>query len=191
MLIFFGAQALGEIERKRGLAAFEESKHSAEVRNRAQKPLQHVTSGTATAPATDSDPSSDDGVLAILRISEIGMELPVRYGTEEKVLRRGPGIVEGTSLPGSRGNVAIAAHRDIHFRGLKDLEIGDLINLEMPDQTQSYIVTELSVVEPTDVHVLDETGQSVLTLLTCYPFYFVGNAPQRFVVRAEASEFIH
>jgi sortase A len=104
------------------------------------------------------------------------------------VLLSGAGLVEGTGLPGSNGNVAIAAHRDTFFRGLKDLALGDHIQLVMLDRTQTYIVTDLSVVEPTDVHVLDDTGEPVLTLVTCYPFYFVGNAPKRFIVRAVAAE---
>jgi len=116
------------------------------------------------------------------------MNLPVRYGTKTQTLRRGPGLIEGTAFPGSNGNVAIAAHRDQHFRGLKDIQVGQLIELELYDEKTHYIVTELSVVEPEDVHVLDDIGQSVLTLVTCYPFYFVGNAPQRYIVRAEAHE---
>lgn len=110
------------------------------------------------------------------------------YGTDEGVLLRGAGLLEGTALPGSNGNVAIAAHRDTHFRALKDLSLGDHIELALPDRTQVYVVTDLWVVEPTDVHVLDDTGNSALTLVTCYPFYFVGNAPQRFIVRAVAAD---
>jgi sortase A len=123
-----------------------------------------------------------------LRIPGIALEVPVTYGTDELVLLSGAGLVEGTGLPGSNGNVAIAAHRDTFFRGLKDLALGDHIQLVMLDRTQTYIVTDLSVVEPTDVHVLDDTGEPVLTLVTCYPFYFVGNAPKRFIVRAVAAE---
>jgi sortase A len=132
--------------------------------------------------------SPADEVLAILRIPGIALEVPVTYGTDELVLLSGAGLVEGTGLPGSNGNVAIAAHRDTFFRGLKDLALGDHIQLVMLDRTQTYIVTDLSVVEPTDVHVLDDTGEPVLTLVTCYPFYFVGNAPKRFIVRAVAAE---
>lgn len=186
MLIFFGAHAWGEIERQRGIAAFAETQQSASVQ---------VLEDSALALSDDDDAAfasaPGDEVLAILRASGIGLELPVRYGTDEQVLRRGPGLIEGTSFPGSDGNVAIAAHRDTHFREMKDLKIGDRIDLEMPDRTQAYIITDLSVVEPTDVHVLDEVGRSVLTLVTCYPFYFVGNAPKRFIVRAEAAEILN
>jgi len=116
--------------------------------------------------------------------------VPVNYGTNEGVLLRGAGLVEGSALPGSNGNVAIAAHRDSYFRVLKDLALGDRIELETPDRTQTYVVTGLTVVEPTDVHVLADAGEPVLTLVTCYPFYYVGHAPKRFIVRAVAADFV-
>jgi sortase A len=190
ILCFLGAQAWGEIERQRGIAAFVESQQAGSGSHPALAALSDATADDSIH-ALVSRQTAGDEVLAILRIPEIGLELPVRYGTDEQVLRRGPGLIEGTALPGSAGNVAIAAHRDIHFRGLKDLELGDLIELEMPDRMQPYIVVGLSVVEPTDVHVLEEAGQPVLTLVTCYPFYFVGNAPKRYVVRAEAAGYLH
>ncbi len=187
MLFFFGAHAWGEIERQRSISAFAETQQSVGASTLALT----SSSPSLISVATDIAQPPGEGVLAILRASGIGLELPVRYGTDERVLRRGPGLIEGTAHPGSDGNVAIAAHRDLHFRGLKDLELGDVIELETPDHTQSYIVTGLTVVEPTDVHVLDEVGQPVLTLVTCYPFYFVGNAPKRFIVRAEAVDFLN
>lgn len=177
LLVFFATHAWGERERLRDVSAF------SQVRESSQAGVDELSA--------KHEQAGEGEVLAILRIGAIGLELPVRYGTEERVLRRGPGLIEGTAFPGSLGNVAIAAHRDIHFRGLKDLELGDQIELEVADRTQSYVVTGLSVVEPTDIHVLDETGQAVLTLVTCYPFYFVGNAPERFIVRAEASGVHH
>jgi sortase A len=143
-------------------------------------------------PAPESVATAAEGsaheVLAVLRIRGVDLEVPVRYGSEETALRRGAGLIEGTAMPGSRGNVAIAAHRDTFFRGLKDLALGDQIQLITSLHTQTYRVADLSVVEPTDVHVLADTGEPVLTLVTCYPFYFVGNAPQRFIVRAVPDE---
>jgi sortase A len=136
------------------------------------KPVQHAPS---------------DAAVAVLRIPSIRLELPVAPGTAERVLTRGAGWIDGTAAPGSEGNVGIAAHRDSHFRGLKDVAVGDLIELDTLHGTRSYRVTDLSVVEPTDVHVLAETGEAVLTLVTCFPFYFVGHAPQRFIVRAVAT----
>lgn len=183
LAVFAGAQAWGEIERQRDVAAFTEARQPAPVQS-ANRERQ------STPPAVEraSRQPPHDAVLAILRIPGIALEVPVNYGTGERVLLRGAGLVEGTGLPGSNGNVAIAAHRDTFFRALKDLALGDHIELVMLDRTQTYVVTDLSVVEPTDVHVLDDTGEPVLTLVTCYPFYFVGNAPQRFIVRAIAAE---
>lgn len=183
--LFVGAQAWGEIERQRDVDSFLQAQQLAMANDtvRAQ-PVADPLAGIGQ----HSWESSADEVLAILRIPGIALEVPVTYGTDELVLLSGAGLVEGTGLPGSNGNVAIAAHRDTFFRGLKDLALGDHIQLVMLDRTQTYIVTDLSVVEPTDVHVLDDTGEPVLTLVTCYPFYFVGNAPKRFIVRAVAAE---
>jgi sortase A len=183
--LFVGAQAWGEIERQRGVASFVQAQQLAMANDTVRPqpvadPLAGIGQHRWESPA--------DEVLAILRIPGIALEVPVTYGTDELVLLSGAGLVEGTGLPGSNGNVAIAAHRDTFFRGLKDLALGDHIQLVMLDRTQTYIVTDLSVVEPTDVHVLDDTGEPVLTLVTCYPFYFVGNAPKRFIVRAVAAE---
>lgn len=141
----------------------------------------------APAPAAADLAGLENAVVAVLRIPGISLEVPVMYGTGESVLRRGAGVIKGTRMPGVQGNVALAAHRDTFFRGLEDIAVGDQIELETFDRTLRYRITELSVVEPTAVHVLADTGESVLTLVTCYPFYFVGNAPQRFVVRAEVA----
>lgn len=188
VLIFGATQAGGEILRQRDVSAFVQARQWVETQEVPALTVSAAGREVVTKPAT-ARTSSVDGVLAVLRIPGIELEVPVSYGTDEQVLRRGAGVIEGAAFPGSNGNVAIAAHRDTHFRGLKDLELGDVIELEMPDRTQAYIVTSLSVVEPTDVYVLAETGKPVLTLVTCYPFYFVGHAPQRFIVRAEAVGF--
>lgn len=178
LALFAGVQAWGESEQQRDVAAFAQAQQQLAPASDAFRLLPVSAPATGIAPA--------DAVLAILRIPGIALEVPVNYGTDEWVLLRGAGLVEGTALPGSNGNVAIAAHRDSHFRALKDLALGDRIELAMLDRTQTYVVTGLSVVEPTDVHVLADTGEPVLTLVTCYPFYFVGHAPQRFIVRAVA-----
>ena len=122
--------------------------------------------------------------IAVLKIPRLGLTVPVLEGTDEFTLNRGVGHVGGTALPGERGNVAIAGHRDGFFRVLKDVTAGDRIRLETLWQTVDYTVQETRIVEPEDVQVLESTGTPVLTLLTCYPFYYVGSAPKRFVVRA-------
>lgn len=164
--------------RQQGVASFAQAQENAAT----LPPLATPT----TASTAKSPRPAENAVIAILRIPVIELEVPVYRGTEAHTLLRGAGLVEGTSSPGSHGNVGIAAHRDSHFRDLKDVAIGDLVELGTLDQTQLYKITDLSVVDPDAVHVLDETGESVLTLVTCYPFYFVGNAPRRYIVRATA-----
>jgi sortase A len=122
--------------------------------------------------------------IAVLELPRLGLTVPVLEGTDELTLNRGVGHIEGTALPGERGNVAIAGHRDGFFRVLKDVTSGDQIHLVTLEQTLNYTVEETRIVEPEDVKVLEPTGESSLTLLTCYPFYYVGNAPKRFIVRA-------
>jgi len=122
--------------------------------------------------------------IAVLRIQRVGLEVAVLEGTDELALERGVGHIDGTDAPGANGNVGIAGHRDGFFRGLKDVGAGDLIELRTPGGTSTYVVSETRIVPPEDVSVLDATTEPSLTLVTCYPFYFVGPAPQRYVVRA-------
>ncbi len=126
--------------------------------------------------------------LAILRIASTRMEVPVFDSTSETALNRGSGHVSNTALPGTPGNIAIAGHRDGFFRGLKDIQIGAEIELTTLDGQQDFRVSELMIVDPLDVSVLDPTEETVITLITCYPFYFVGSAPERFIVRATLLE---
>lgn len=122
--------------------------------------------------------------VAVLRIPRIGLEVPVLEGTDDATLDRGVGHIEGTPNPGAAGNVGIAGHRDGFFRGLKDVAPGDAIELETPRGTRRYVVDNLAVVNPQDVWVLDQTPALQLTLVTCFPFYYAGSAPRRYVVRA-------
>jgi len=122
--------------------------------------------------------------LAILRIPKVGIEVPVLDGTDDLILNRGVGLIKGTALPGQSGNMGIAGHRDGFFRGLKDVVEGDKIEIELPDRTDSYVVRKTRIVLPQDTSVLDPTSESSLTLVTCYPFYFVGDAPKRYIVFA-------
>jgi sortase A len=122
--------------------------------------------------------------LAVLRVPKIRLEVAVLAGTDDRTLDRSVGHIDGTAPPGTEGNVGIAGHRDGFFRGLKDIVIGDLIELDTVQGTTAYRVERTWVVSPEDVSVLDPTSTRVLTLVTCYPFYFVGSAPERFIVRA-------
>jgi sortase A len=122
--------------------------------------------------------------LAVLRIARIGLEVPVLPGTDAGTLDRGVGHIEGTVLPGTGGNVGIAGHRDSFFRGLKDIHPGDLIEIDALQESYSYRVERMWVVDPAEVSVLAPTPGPALTLVTCFPFDFIGSAPRRFIVRA-------
>jgi sortase A len=122
--------------------------------------------------------------LAVLRIRKIGLEVAVLPGTDAFTLDRAVGHIEDTALPGTDGNSGIAGHRDGFFRGLKDVGPGDAIEIETLQGEEVYWVERVWVVYPEDVTVLEATPTRSLTLVTCYPFYHVGPAPQRYIVRA-------
>ena len=126
--------------------------------------------------------------LAVLRIPRIRVEVPVLEGTDDSTLNRAVGHIEDTAKPGTQGNSGIAGHRDGFFRGLKDIRAGDVIEIETLGSVETYRVERTWIVEPEDVSVLDPTATPSVTLVTCYPFYFVGSAPQRFIVRAVRTE---
>jgi sortase A len=123
--------------------------------------------------------------IAVLEIPKLALRVPVLNGTDELRLNRGVGRIAGTSWPGAGGNLAIAGHRDGFFRVLKDIALGDDLRIVTLDGPTVFTVRRLTVVEPADVHVLDETPIPTVTLVTCFPFDFVGSAPDRFVVQAE------
>jgi sortase A len=122
--------------------------------------------------------------LAVLRIPKIRLEVPVLPGTDDRTLDRAVGHIADTARPGTVGNAGIAGHRDGFFRGLKDITPGDAIELETVQGAEVYRVERAWVVYPQDISVLDQTSTPTVTLVTCYPFYFIGPAPQRFIVRA-------
>lgn len=119
-----------------------------------------------------------------IEISTIGLAAMILEGIEEKTLRRAVGHFPGTALPGQPGNVALAGHRDTFFRALRNIRKDDEITLETLDGSYRYRVESAKVVDPEDTEVLDDSDDAVLTLVTCYPFAFVGSAPKRFVVRS-------
>lgn len=125
-----------------------------------------------------------DEPLALLRIDRIKLEVPVFDGTDDRILDRGLGRIEGTARIGESGNVGIAGHRDGFFRGLKDINLGDTMVLETATASQTYVIDSIKLVTPDDVSVLKREETPALTLVTCYPFYFIGSAPQRFIVHA-------
>ena len=140
------------------------------------------------APLQELNPSAISATFprAVLRIPSLELEVPVYAGTSTGVLDRGAGLIEGTAWPGSdEGNIGIAAHRDSFFRPLQGITPGTRLYIDTVQSTRRYRVTSISVVAPQDVTVLDDTSRPSVTLVTCYPFHYVGAAPQRFIVRAE------
>lgn len=122
--------------------------------------------------------------MAVLRIPKIGLEVPVLEGTDELTLNRAVGHIVGTATVDSMGNIGIAGHRDGYFRKLKDVVVGDEMELETVTEILTFVIDDISIVMPSDVHVLAPTEEPTITLVTCYPFYFVGKAPERYIVRA-------
>lgn len=128
-------------------------------------------------------------VLGELDIPRLGIHTVVLEGDDSGTLRKGAGHIPETAMPDDfGGNVAIAAHRDTFFRPLRFIRPEDLIVVKTPTGSYRYRVRSTQVVEPDDVAVLDNTGKRILTLVTCFPFFYVGSAPHRFIVRAAAGE---
>jgi sortase A len=141
--------------------------------------------------SAEKDPrEQSDAPLAVLHIPKIGLEVPVLEGTGRLTLNHAVGRIPGTARPGEAGNVGIAGHRDGFFRGVKDMGMGDTIDIELPQGTETYMVDEINIVSPNNVDVLRPRPIPSLTLVTCYPFHFIGSAPQRYIVHASRTEFV-
>ena len=123
-------------------------------------------------------------VLGHIEIPRIGVSVAVLQGTTSRTLRLGVGHIMGTPLPGEPGNIGIAGHRDTYFRALKDIRKDDEIHFQTADGVTKYEVDWIQITFPSDVGVLAPTAESSLTLVTCYPFYYIGAAPKRFIVHA-------
>jgi sortase A len=128
---------------------------------------------------------ASSGLVGRIEIQRLGLSVIVVEGISAKILRRAAGHIPGTPLPGQRGNVGISAHRDTFFRPLRNIKQNDIIELTTMLGEYRYRVVSTRIVGPNDVAVLAGSGNEILTLVTCYPFYFVGAAPDRFIVRAE------
>jgi sortase A len=126
--------------------------------------------------------------LGVLDIPSLRLSVPVLEGTDDLTLDRAVGHIRGTAPLGGSGNIGVAGHRDGFFRGLKDIHIGDAIELHSRGGTSRYLVDEIQIVPPNDVSVLDAGAKPSLTLVTCYPFYFVGSAPLRYIVHATTAD---
>ncbi|HXX19944.1 MAG TPA: class D sortase [Candidatus Acidoferrum sp.] len=127
---------------------------------------------------------TDGDVIGQIEVPRLGLSAIVVQGDSDDVLRRAVGHIPETALPGQVGNIALAGHRDTIFRPLRAIQLGDTILLKTPAGDHAYRVDSTEVVPPTDVEVLQSGGQNELTLITCFPFHYIGHAPNRFIVHA-------
>lgn len=125
-----------------------------------------------------------EAVIGRLEIPRLKISVMVRQGADEGTLSRAVGHIPETALPGYMGNVGLAGHRDTFFRPLRFIHPDDVIEMQTTGGTYRYLVTSTQIVSPRDVSVLKASGGRTLTLVTCYPFYYVGSAPRRFIVHA-------
>jgi sortase A len=144
----------------------------------------HAAQFSKAALAAEPVDLSEGGVIGKLDIPEIGISVIVFQGVEEAILRVGGGHVPGTPLPGADGNSAIAGHRDTFFRKLEGIRAGARIRFSTVRATVEYVVTSTEIVNPDDTRALESRGLPELTLISCYPFHFIGAAPYRFIVHA-------
>jgi sortase A len=155
---------------------------------RDKTPLGFLVKDNTPSPATPQAPEKTlvgGALLGRVEIGRLNLSSMVREGVDAQTLSTSVGHVPSTALPGHLGNFALAAHRDTLFRALKDIKQDDVITFQSPDRTFTYKVENTRIVKPTDMSVLQPDGHELLTLITCYPFYYVGSAPKRFIVRAQ------
>lgn len=196
---FFLVQlAQGEVERQGGIAVFE-----AQVEG-AQLALAPAPDQTAEFASFDSTAEPDTSlwapgriadyqaslsadlppVLGVLKVPSVALEVPVYQTNSELVMDRAAGVIDGMAYPHEPGNIGISGHRDGYFRALKDVTVGDDILLQTLDGQKRFRIEAIHIADIDDTHLLEDTRDQTLTLVTCYPFYFVGHAPQRFIVTA-------
>jgi len=149
--------------------------------------LEHEAAAVTTAHQTPSGrvrlPASS-ALIGRLSVPRLNLAAMVREGIDGKTLKLAVGHIPATALPWQTGNVGVAGHRDTFFRGLKNLKSGDEIQFSTLKGNFEYVVESLTIVEPANAAALAPSSENVLTLVTCYPFYYVGDAPRRFVARA-------
>lgn len=205
IVVFIQVRAGGERLRQEGLQAFEEiaaqpvQQESVENReqpvaelpaDRGSQPNQELWTEKRIHEYEESLKVAGDPPVAVLSIEHLDITVPVFNGTDDYNLNRGVGRIIGTARIDVDGNLGIAGHRDGFFRPLKDIEIGDNMRLQTAGGTVTYQVSSIEIVEPDDVSVLHPTQERTLTLVTCYPFYYVGHAPKRYIVKATAEHFL-
>jgi len=195
---FLALRFEGERQREAGVAAFTQAVDrqvtlaaatGEGITARVSAPDQSLWAEKRIREYEESLAVAADLPLAVLNIAGLGIEVPVYDGADDFNLNRGVARIRGTAVVDGDGNLGIAGHRDGFFRGLKDIAIGDEIELMTATGSVAYAVSSIDIVDPDDVWVLEPTQQKTITLVTCYPFYYVGHAPKRFIVKATAEHF--
>jgi sortase A len=175
--------AIREVDQQRAEAAPEGQKRVAELPANGPIDFSLWSKGRVRA-YSESLRLRKGSPIAVLRFERWNLRVPVFEGTDAWTLNRGVGWIAGTARPGEAGNIGLAGHRDGFFRPLKDVTLGTSVELYTGEGTATYMVDEIEIVTPNDVRVLQPRSGPSLTLVTCYPFYFVGEAPRRFIVHA-------
>ena len=196
MIGFFVVQlAQGEVERRGDIAQFEQLASVDFADPEAAIAVETLTDETGRpdmslwAPGRIADYEASlkadlPPVLGILEVPSVGLKVPVYSTDTELTMDRGAGVIDGMAYPHEPGNIGIAGHRDGYFRVLKDVQVGDTLALQTLEGPKDFTIDSVQVVEISDTHLLQDTDDQTVTLVTCYPFYFVGHAPQRFIVTA-------
>lgn len=202
--VFFHVRSDSERLREEGLQAFDEAAVAIDEpaaqatreqdlpelpADRGGQPNQELWTEKRIHEYEESLKVAGDPPLAVLTIDHLDIAVPVYNGTDDYNLNRGVGRIKGTAFIDADDNLGIAGHRDGFFRPLKDIEIGDNMQLRTAGGTVTYQVSSIEIVEPDDISVLSPTQERTITLVTCYPFYYVGHAPKRYIVKATAEHF--
>ena len=181
LAVFFQIRADSDRQREDGLRAF----HDAGLKT-VMAPDLELWDARRVAEYEESLKVEAGPPLAVMTIDKLNIQVPVYDGADDFNLNRGVARIKGTATIDAAGNLGIAGHRDGFFRGLKDIAMGDRIELQTARGEVHYAVSSIEIVEPNDVSVLAPTPEQTITLVTCYPFYYVGHAPKRYIVKATA-----
>lgn len=182
VLLLVGVAAIGWYATARMAASREQVVLSRELDRVVRARDLDRTSATHAVPARAA--TGVRGLVGRIEVPRLELSVIAREGIDVTTLRVAAGHIPGTALPGEPGNAGFAAHRDTFFRPLKSIRTGDDVVVTTPRGVYRYAVTGTEIVEPDNVSVLDHSAGSLLTLVTCYPFDYIGNAPQRFIVHA-------
>jgi sortase A len=185
LAVFFQIRADSDRQREQGIRDFENAGFTAVA-----APNQELWAQKRIAEYENSLKIDAGPPIGIMTIENLDIQVPVFNGADDFNLNRGVARIKGTATVDAVGNLGIAGHRDGFFRGLKDIAVGDEIELKTTRGELKYEVSSIEIVDPSDVSVLAPTPERTITLVTCYPFYYVGHAPKRYIVKATAEHLL-